>query len=54
LCLGHDVPRRRCPAGLLLLGKFTTAHRFARERRNLHKKKGCRQPFFDVRLKPLN
>jgi len=54
LCLGHDVPRRRCLAGLLLLKEFAVARRFAREKKNLHKKKGCRQPFFHFRLKPLN
>jgi hypothetical protein len=48
LCLGHDVPRRRCLADLLVLKEFAVARRFAREKMNLHKKKGCRQPFFYV------
>jgi hypothetical protein len=48
------VPRRRCLADLLLLEEFAVARRLAREKMNLHKKKGCRQPFFRVRLKPLN
>jgi hypothetical protein len=48
------VPRRRRLADLLLLREFAVARRFAREKMNLHKKKGCRQPFFHARLKPLN
>jgi hypothetical protein len=48
------VLRCRCLAGLLLVGKFSAARRYARERMNLTEKKGLSPALFLRPVKPLN